>query len=157
MKYFQRILISFGLLLSLGACASDNELIVGTVSEATLLTYKDFLLNSAEKDLSAEHLSQIESWPDDLHIDIYFGTWCHDSQREVPKMLNILNKNKTISSKLIALDYDKNDPQGLADSMGVKYTPTFIVSIKNNELGRIIERPTQTLVADITKMIIEQH
>jgi len=150
-------MMSFFLLIGLGACASENEVIVGTVSQEVLLTHKEFLLNSAEKNIPVEQLRQIESWPDDLHIDIYFGTWCHDSQREVPKILNILNKNKAISSQLIALDYEKNDPQGLAKSMGVKYTPTFIVSIGNNELGRIIERPTQTLVADITKMLVTQQ
>jgi len=157
MKYCRRVMMSFFLLIGLGACASENEVIVGTVSQEVLLTHKEFLLNSAEKNIPVEQLRQIESWPDDLHIDIYFGTWCHDSQREVPKILNILNKNKAISSQLIALDYEKNDPQGLAKSMGVKYTPTFIVSIGNNELGRIIERPTQTLVADITKMLVTQQ
>jgi len=153
MKHYQILMVILCLMIGLSACASENEVMVGMVSQDKLMTDKNFVLNMTEDTLSAEDLKQVKHWPDDLHIDIYFGTWCHDSQREVPKMLNILKANNAISTQLIALDYDKQDPQGLANINGIKYTPTFIVSIGNKELGRIVERPTQSLVADITGMI----
>jgi thiol-disulfide isomerase/thioredoxin len=154
MKYYQILMISFFLLVGLSACANENKVMVGKVSQEQLMKEEHFVLSSSENLLSTEKINQIKLWPKGLHIDIYFGTWCHDSQREVPKLLNILKENKEISSQLIALDYDKNDPQGLAKSKGIKYTPTFIVSIGNIELGRIIERPTQDLVSDISEMVI---
>jgi len=147
-------MVSFFLLIGLGACANENNVIVGKISQERLMKDKSFLLNPVENALSADKIKQIRGWPQDLHIDIYFGTWCHDSQREVPKILNLLKENKNISTQLVALDYDKNDPQGLAESKGIKYTPTFIVTIGDKEIGRIIERPKQDLVTDITEMVI---
>jgi thiol-disulfide isomerase/thioredoxin len=147
-------MISFLLLVGLSACANENIVMVGKVSQEQLMKDEHFVLSYSEDALPVEKINQIKHWPEGLHIDIYFGTWCHDSQREVPRILNILKENKGISSQLIALDYDKNDPQGLAVSKGIKYTPTFIVSIGDKELGRIIERPTQDLVADISEMVI---
>ena len=157
MTYTQIFIINLCLIIGLSACASGNKIMVGIVSQDKLMTDKTFVLDTSEFTLSDEDLKQVTHWPDDLHIDIYFGTWCHDSQREVPKMLNILKENNGISSQLIALDYDKSDPQGLANTNGIKYTPTFIVSMGNKELGRIIERPTLSLVADITAMIAKNE
>ncbi|MFT5755964.1 MAG: thioredoxin 1 [Alteromonadaceae bacterium] len=153
MKYYRILMINLFLSIILGACASETQVMVGKVSQEQLMKDEHFVLSSAENILSVEKIQQIKRWPAGLHIDIYFGAWCHDSQREVPKMLHILNENKDISTQLIALDYNKSDPQGLAASMGIKYTPTFIVSLGNKELGRIIERPIQDLVTDITEMV----
>jgi len=137
------------------ASASDN-IMVGEVAKNTLLNgeqvfnagYQSFVVSDKNKAL-------ISTWPDNLHIDIFFGTWCHDSQREVPKLLSILEHNNKVTSTLIALDYDKDDPELLAKENGIKYTPTFIVYLGEEEVGRIIERPTLNLVDDITTLIIK--
>jgi hypothetical protein len=153
MKYNQTLIISFCLVIGFSTCASENEVMLGMVSQEKLMTDNNFVLDISEGKLTDEELIQIKHWPDDLHIDIYFGTWCHDSQREVPRMLNILKENSAISTQLIALDYEKSDPKGLANNNGIKYTPTFIMSTGGKELGRIIERPKDSLVADITGML----
>jgi hypothetical protein len=35
----------------------------------------------------------------------------------------------------------------------IKYTPTFIVYQNNQEIGRVIERPKVSLIADINEFI----
>ena len=95
----------------------------------------------------------MQSLPDDLVIDIYFATWCHDSQREVPRLLKALQTKPDIKINLVSLDYQKQEPTGRAAQAGVKFTPTFIVSREGKELGRIIERPKIDLVSDISAMI----
>ena len=74
---------------------------------------------------------------------VLFGTWCHDSQREIPKLLRILEdinlKPEKIS--LIGLDYDKNEPLNRGEMLGVKRTPTIIFYKDEIEIGRIEETP----------------
>ena len=87
LKYTQVLIISFCLVIGLSACASENTVMIGIVNQDKLMTDSNFVLDISKGVLSDEELIQIKHWPDDLHIDIYFGTWCHDSQREVPKII----------------------------------------------------------------------
>jgi thiol-disulfide isomerase/thioredoxin len=76
-------------------------------------------------------------------VRVLFGTWCHDSQREIPKLLRMLEdinlKPEKIS--LIGLDYDKNEPLNRGEMLGVKRTPTIIFYKDEIEIGRIEETP----------------
>jgi hypothetical protein len=54
---------------------------------------------------------------------------------------------------LLALDYQKSEPNGRAKEANIKYTPTFIISLAEKEIGRIIERPKESLVGDISDML----
>lgn len=82
--------------------------------------YQNFSVTEKEK-------LQIKDWPSNLHIDIYFGTWCHDSQREVPKILSILDNNQNVTFQLVALDVEKKELQYLTQAHNIKYTPTFVI------------------------------
>ena len=147
-------------LLALLANANDSDnddFAFGMISAESLLTgYAEFNNNFQEFALSQEEQNVIADWPKNLTIDVYFGTWCHDSLREVPKLLKILSGNKDIKLSLIGLDHQKQDPEDLVSVNKVKYTPTIIVyrdTDKKHEIGRIIERPRSSLVADISRFL----
>jgi thiol-disulfide isomerase/thioredoxin len=93
--------------------------------------------------------------PNDLSVLMFFGTWCHDSQREVPRMLKILEAVgfPQADIKMVTLDFSKNDPLGLAAENEVKFTPTFIFFRQQNEVGRIIEKPATTLEAAVSELL----
>lgn len=84
---------------------------------------------------------------------VLFATWCHDSQREVPRLLKLLDQSKVNikSLKLIAVGYDKRDPQGIAEHYNLKYTPTIIVLDEGKELTRVIETPIHSLAHDLSQ------
>ncbi|MGO3644910.1 MAG: TlpA family protein disulfide reductase [Pseudoalteromonas sp.] len=84
---------------------------------------------------------------------VLFGTWCHDSQREVPRLLRLLEESQVelASIELVAVDFNKQDDAGIAQAHNLQYTPTFIVKQNGKELGRVIEKPTGTLAQDLTK------
>lgn len=157
MKKISAILFSI-IVVMVSACAhSDSEppsVAIGEISQQQLLSdYKYFQQSYRMSRLSEEEMIEIKRWPKNLHVDVYFGSWCHDSQREVPRFLKILNEKMTMSSRLIGLDYDKSEPNGQAKNHDIKYTPTFIVYIDNKEIGRIIERPKISITADISAML----
>lgn len=95
--------------------------------------------------------------PDDVSVLLFFGTWCHDSEREVPRLLKLLETAGLNEENLalIALDYRKRDPQGRAAEYGVRYTPTAIFMRDGVEVGRIVERPSLSLREDIKAMFVE--
>lgn len=111
-------------------------------------------------DASKEQLDLVAKWPDNLNVEVYFGTWCHDSQREVPKFLKLValqqaQNGKSLSYQLVTLDYNKQEPEMRARNAKVKYTPTFVVKLGDKEIGRIVENTQQSYAHDITQMIAQ--
>ena len=152
--------LTFFCLMSVFVSADNNndDFALGVISESQLLSgfdvfnerFQAFSINEAEQNIIAK-------WPETLQVEVYFGTWCHDSEREVPKLLKILKANQHITPTLIALDYQKEDPQALAKESKIKYTPTIIIyrdKSKKEELGRIIERPNKSLIEDINLLLL---
>ena len=128
---------------------------IGEVSQQQLLTqfpafkesYDNYTPN--EKELSA--LASLKGHT----VLVLFGSWCHDSEREVPRLLKTLDLSgvDNIDIQLIAVNRNKRDPQGLAISHELKYTPTFILFKGSKELGRVVETPTLTVAEDLQALI----
>lgn len=90
----------------------------------------------------------------DFDIKVVLGTWCHDSQVQVPRFLKIMDKTgyeKEMS--FVAVDTDKNAPGNLMDNLDIIRVPTFIFYKDSLEAGRIIESPEETLEKDIAAII----
>ena len=92
---------------------------------------------------------------DDINVVVFFGTWCHDSKRELPKALKIFNKIgiNDENIELIAVGLDKKEPLGRAAKLNIMYTPTLIFFRGSKEIGRIIEKPLISLEKDIELII----
>ena len=90
-------------------------------------------------------------------VEIYmlFGTWCHDSKREVPRLLSLLNKLDVPENQinLIGLNFMKNDSQDRGKKFQIKKTPTFVFLKNQKEIGRIVEMPEISLEADLLKIL----
>jgi thioredoxin 1 len=54
---------------------------------------------------------------------------------------------------LISLDIRKEEPEGRAKALDVRFTPTFIFLSGGAELGRIVEKPNVSLEHDIKIML----
>jgi thioredoxin 1 len=91
----------------------------------------------------------------DIEIYVFFATWCHDSKREVPRLLRLLNKLDVPENHihLIGLNFMKNDLQNRGQDFKVKKTPTFILLRNNKEIGRIVEKPDISLETDLLKIL----
>jgi hypothetical protein len=79
-----------------------------------------------------------------LKIEIFLGTWCSDSQREVPKFYKIVDESKFIENgqiKIWAVDRNKSLDSGLTDERGITNVATFILYMNEMEIGRLIEEP----------------
>lgn len=156
-KLFNKVVVALcGLVMSITAMAGgnhDHDFPVGAITQEQVLDDKKFNRSYQAFELTDSDLEKIQTWGKNVTVDVYFGMWCHDSQREVPRLLKILESNGQVALNMVALDIKKSDPEGLAKQNNVKYTPTIIVSMNGAEVGRIIEYPETSLVADIHKML----
>ena len=91
-----------------------------------------------------------------ITIKGFLGTWCSDSQREVPnfyKLLDNVNFNYK-KLKLIAVDKDKK-AGGLEKKYKLEKVPTFIFYKNGKEIGRFVEYApnNSTIEKDILTII----
>ena len=93
-----------------------------------------------------------------IHIKVFMGTWCEDSQREVPALLKILDSAdfKMDYLDMVAVTHDKDTPQGLEDGYEMEYVPTIIFFKDGAEINRIVEYPQQTLEQDMLTILKEE-
>ena len=89
-------------------------------------------------------------------IIVFFGTWCTDTHRELPRLIKILEAAKYPENKikLIAVNRKKETPDGEDVLYNIKRVPTIIVKKYGREVGRIIEMPeTGFLEQDLLNII----
>ena len=148
--------VVFSLMLAASAAnaGSNDNLHIGSITSSDLLTqYDDFNEEYLNFSLVEADVKKLNSIGDNIEVKVYFGTWCHDSEREVPRFIKLLSQIQTIKASFYALDKNKSDPQGLAKKSNIKYTPTFVVYRAGKEIGRIIERPEKSIAKDILAML----
>jgi len=96
--------------------------------------------------------------PDREHaVEIFFATWCEDSQREVPRFLKIndlLHFFAEDSIRMYAVDRKKQLAGNLCSLRNISRVATFIFFKSGREIGRIIEYPQETMEKDL-KSIFE--
>ena len=125
--------------------SSSNSILIGDLTKEDLFSkdhkfyenYLSFEPYQFKKNIDLNGIS----------VKILFGTWCHDSQREIPRFLRLLEdinmKPEMIS--LIGLDYNKNEPLNRGEILEVRRTPTIIFYKNDIEIGRIEEAPKLAL------------
>ena len=91
-------------------------------------------------------------------IEIFMNTLCHDSQREIPRLIKILNELNFPENKLkiILLNPNKESKMGYEVNKNITNTPTIIFNLDNIEVNRIVEFPKESLESDILKILNDE-
>jgi len=90
-----------------------------------------------------------------LTLEVYFGSWCGDSRRQVPRLLKILDQAapRRMKVRFFALDRTKKEPARLVNGLGIEKVPTLILFVAGREVGRVVEVPRTTLEHDLSLLI----
>ena len=88
-------------------------------------------------------------------ITTFMGTWCGDSKRETPRMFKILDQTGFDEQdlELITVDRSKRNPKEYTEGKDIRRVPTFIFKKDGEEIGRIVERPVESLEEDMVKIL----
>lgn len=91
----------------------------------------------------------------DLKIVAFMGTWCHDSNREIPRLMRVAEELGIAEQlELYGVDVNKKSLLGKEEGFNVKNTPTIIFYLAGDEVGRVIEEPEisfEVYLAEILK------
>lgn len=91
-------------------------------------------------------------------VEVYLGTWCSDSLREVPKFLKMLDVLKSgyqveLPASYLAVNRAKNEPRELLEGKAIEKVATFIVFRNGAEIGRVVETPNGLLEDDLLQIL----
>ena len=91
----------------------------------------------------------------EYQIEIYMNTKCHDSEREVPRLIKILDELNFSEDnlKIVLLNSEKKSSSGYEIGKNITNTPTFIFLNESGEKNRIVEFPFENLEKDILNII----
>jgi len=104
-------------------------------------------------------VEQLQGKFDNKRFLVFLGTWCSDSQREVPHFFKILDQlgveERQVTMYAVTNDPDhyNTTPQGYEDGWNIEYVPTFIVLQDGEELGRIIEASYPSLEENLLDIV----
>lgn len=107
-----------------------------------------------------EILKQLKGQIHNYDIEVFFGTWCSDSKREIPRFYKILEETNYDLRRLhiYAVGNEgnlyKKTKQGFEDGKNITHVPTFIFYQNGVEMNRIVEEITgNSLEEDILKIV----
>ena len=140
--------IVFLLSLFFLGCSSDDKYLIneGIVNIDYLFNSPNtewFKNNYDSYDLDTKTLDYDFSNLDKFQIEIYMNTKCHDSEREVPRLIKILNRLNFSEDnlKIVLLNSKKQSSQGYENGKNITNTPTIIFLSESIEKNRIVEFP----------------
>ena len=110
--------------------------------------------NTYEVDTAS--LNLLDSYKlENITITVVIGTWCGDSKRETPRFVKIMEYLNFSQENIVAIGVNrqKKAPGTEVEELNIEYVPTFIFFRDNQEIGRIIESPEESLEKDILKII----
>ena len=91
----------------------------------------------------------------DCTIVVVLGTWCQDSQQQVPRFYKVLDELHYNTSTVTNICVDKNkEAEGTSvNDLNIERVPTIIFYKKGKEIGRIIETPDTSLEEDSFQIV----
>lgn len=160
--------LASSVVLSLGlmACSTpeshhDDEYYLGAITSQQLLEQYDIFAQTKAENENPATASQIEAFAKQLDgktLKVFFGTWCHDSQREIPRLLNLIEQVKqqhqdiAFDLEMIAVAPFEQRDKTIVEQFKVRYVPTIILLAQGKEIARITESTEVNLAADLTTM-----
>jgi len=134
-----------------------SPFVVGEITTANLfIQHPNFAPSSQNYEVDKLALQGVQVDPD-IEFLVLFGAWCHDSERELPRLLAVLEVLGVPESQmtLVGVDFHKRDPGGVSQRYELRFTPTIVVLNDGQEIGRIVERPKISLEHDIAGLLAD--
>ncbi|HVK49050.1 MAG TPA: thioredoxin family protein [Pseudobacter sp.] len=91
-------------------------------------------------------------------IEIFMGTWCGDSKREVPRMLKVLSQCGVPPTAIRIINVGKSEhdykqsPTHEERGKNIHRVPTLIVYQDGKEINRLVETPVQSIEKDLLQI-----
>jgi len=138
--------------------AAPERLLVGKISQGSLFRdYPSFWNPYRDYTPRQDAVERIAAVRGSYDLLVFFGTWCPDSLREVPRLLRVLDAagNKDLRLALYGVDREKREGLGMAETFGIRSVPSVVVLRDGIERGRIVERPRRSMEEDLLEILMK--
>lgn len=162
-NYFVKIWVLLSI-FTLSACSilthhkKTQMVINGITNQAVLAGNKNFSWFDEEyKSYQPNQviIDQLKPLKNEINVLVIAGTWCGDTQRELPRFFKIANEigipNNHI--EMIMVDENKKTDAFNISVLQVTNIPTFIFFKNGKETGRIIEKTVGSMEEDLVKLV----
>jgi len=131
------------------------ELLGPLSKEEILENFPDWQVEVASYVPDQEVIEKLQSIPSEIKIEIFLGTWCPDTKRNVSAYFKIMDMvdNPFIMTSYIGIPRDNDSRKPFIEGKNIIKVPTFIILINDEEKGRIIENPTKSVEEDLLDII----
>lgn len=155
---FKSSIVLVFLCLLTGHAQQKEEMLLGTISVSELqkAPYSEWFSEGySSYEVKENSIEKLETLLQKVNIKIFMGTWCEDSQQEVPRFFKIMDSLEFPTEKihLMTVDREKTSPDALEKGFNIVRVPTFIFEKDGEELGRIVEYPIASLEADMVQIL----
>ena len=146
-------------LLVIAVPGSSGEMILqGPINMTNLKTSPItpwFNLEYDRININPKWIKEIQPFLKGVKIKLFMGTWCEDSQRELPhffKLLDALEFDQN-NLKMYAMSEEKTTPLNFEKGLDIFNIPTIIFFKNGQEMNRFVEFPVNSLESDIEKIV----
>ncbi len=130
--------------------------LVGPLSRKDILqNLPDWEAEIASYVPNLEVIDKLRSIQSEIKIEIFLGTWCSDTKRNVSTYFKIMDMvdNPLLMTTYIGIPEDKDSRTPFIEGKNIIKVPTFIIYMHNQEKGRIIENPIKSVEEDLLDII----
>lgn len=137
---------------------SGTKVLIGRVPRAVIeedSAFVWFRTGYARYTLESAQLAFLQTRSSELRFVLVLGTWCSDSKFEVPRMFKVLDSLNIPSARIdiYGVDRMKKSDGNETAAFAIVKVPTLIVYNGEKEIGRIVEKPRETIETDLGNML----
>jgi thiol-disulfide isomerase/thioredoxin len=129
---------------------------VGPVTREQVEATPEWVQAEVEAKPDPDVAAALSAVPAGAEVEVFLGTWCGDSRREVSRFWKAIDTTGGAAPFLIhyvAVDHAKKEPAAEIAKEDVRYLPTFIVHRDGKEVGRIVETSPNGIEADLLALL----
>lgn len=95
----------------------------------------------------------------DMDIQVFMGTWCGDSKREIPRLVRVLEVARIDPARVnYVCVYSEPERRNMSPTQeqkgrNIHHVPTIILFKNGKEVGRLIEGPLVSLEEDLLEVV----
>ena len=165
-KIISLLFIAFSYVATAQSAIEKPKIIYGICTKDSLIVEpfgKWFTTNYDNYQPAIETITNLKKLSlENISIQLFFGSWCGDSKREVPRFLKLLSLISFPENKIQLIGVGTGDtlvkqsPQHEEKGLGIFRVPVFIIYKNGIEMNRINEFPAFTLEKDLMSILKNQ-
>ncbi len=137
-------------------CRASGQELVGPADRETILERcPAWTAIAAAYQPDPEAVAKLAGLDREVRVEVYFGSWCSDSEAHVSAFFKVLDMADTplLRAACIGVPEAKDRRAPYVSGRGVEKLPTFVVLVDGREAGRIVETPQKTVEADLVRIL----